>query len=200
MLYLDNCELVGRGLHRECYAHPVNSDLCVKVVVAGNSDENRREAAYYQRLSRRGISWEMLTRFHGLVQTSLGEGAVFDLVRDGDGSVSKTLASYLKCDAITCHHREMLAQAMRNLKEYLLLNRVVTMTLKPKNILLQLDPAGDGKLVIVDNVANSDFIPITNYSARLARRKIERKWRRFENSLRREYAHNEVLLDVLVGE
>jgi len=197
MLYLDNCALVGRGLHRECYAHPMNSDLCVKVVVAGNSDENRREAAYYQRLSRRGISWEMLTRFHGLVETSLGEGAVFDLVRDSDGSVSKTLASYLECDALTSLHRQVLVQAMQNLKEYLLLNRVVTMTLKPKNILLQLNPAGDGKLVIVDNVANSDFIPITNYSARLARRKIERKWRRFDNSLRCQYVHNSALVEVL---
>ena len=85
MLLLENSKLVGRGLHRECYEHPESADLCVKVVVACNSDENRREASYYTRLSRRGISWDMLARFHGLVETDLGEGAVFQLVRDHDG-------------------------------------------------------------------------------------------------------------------
>jgi hypothetical protein len=32
----------------------------------------------------------------------------------------------------------------------------------------------------VDNVGNSDFLPLSNYSGLLARLKIKRKWRRFE--------------------
>ena len=88
-LQLDDPLLIGRGLHRECYQHPEYGNLCVKVVVAGNSDENRRESRYYRQLEARGISWDMLARFHGLVDTSRGEGAVFDLVRDFDGEVSR---------------------------------------------------------------------------------------------------------------
>ena len=175
MLQIDRTTLVGSGLHRECYRHPERAELCVKIVVAGNSNENRREAKYYTALARRGIAWDMLTRFHGLVATSLGEGAVFDLVRDDDGEVSKTLAHYLACPDLTNEYRESLGQCLDALQAYLLANRVITMTLKTKNILYRKSADSEGNLVIVDNVGNSDFIPLTNYSGMLARLKIGRK-------------------------
>ena len=197
MLEIDPSTLIGKGLHRECFVHPGNPDWCIKIVVAGNSNENHREAKYYGLLARRGISWEMLTRFHGLVETSLGEGAVFDLVRDYDGSVSKTLTHYLSSEELTTANSKPLAGALTGLKTYLLENRVVTMTLKTKNILFQKTAPSDGKLVIVDNVGNSDFIPISNYSAVLARLKIERKWQRFEQSVRAQHAGNKALPTLL---
>lgn len=197
MLVLDRSSLIGKGLHRECYVHPEDPRRCIKVVVAGTHDENRREAGYYAMLRRRGISWDMLARFHGLVDTNLGEGAVFDLVRDHDGQVSATLEHYLRTVALTAAHAGVLARALPALKDYLLQNRVVTMTIKPKNILLQRLAAASGRLVLIDNVGNSDFIPLANYSAFLARRKILRKWQRFQQGLRRDYAHNEALQSVL---
>ncbi len=197
MLEIDPDTLIGRGLHRECYIHPDNRERCVKIVVAGDSNENLREARYYGLLARRGISWEMLTRFHGLVETNLGEGAVFDLVRDYDGDVSKTLAHYLGSEELTTANSKPLSSALAGLRVYLLENRVVTMTLKTKNILLQKTAENDAKLVIVDNVGNSDFIPISNYSAVLARLKIERKWRRFEQSMRAQHAGNKALPSLL---
>jgi hypothetical protein len=197
MLEIDTSTLVGKGLHRECFVHPDNSDWCVKIIVAGNSNENRREAKYYGLLSRRGISWEMLTRFHGLVETNLGEGAVFELVRDYDGGVSKTLTHYLSSEELTAANNKPLASALAGLRLYLLENRVVTMTLKTKNILFQKTTESDGKLVIVDNVGNSDFLPISNYSAALARLKIERKWRRFEQAIRAQHVSNKALPSLL---
>lgn len=183
MLQLDHSLLIGKGLHRECFQHPENPALCVKVVVAGDSDENRREAKYYRFLQRRGISWEMLARFHGLLDTNMGEGAVFDLVRDGDGQVSATLAHYLQSKELISAYGPRLEAALAALKAYLLRERIVTMTLKAKNIAFQRVAGGGGRLVLVDNVGNSDFIPASNYSAWLARRKIQRKWHRFEQEL-----------------
>ncbi|MEH6634255.1 MAG: YrbL family protein [Halioglobus sp.] len=197
MLEIDTSKLIGKGLHRECFVHPDNVDWCVKIVVAGNSNENHREAKYYRRLEKRGISWEMLTRFHGLKETNLGEGAVFDLVRDGNGDVSKTLTHYLDHEELTLANSAALARALTGLKEYLMANAVVTMTLKTKNILFQKTTQSDGKLVIVDNVGNSDFIPVTNYSGHLARLKIGRKWRRFECSIRFQHAGNRALAALL---
>jgi len=190
MIKIDSATLVGKGLHRECFEHPDNPNWCVKIIVAGNSNENHREAAYYRELDRRGISWEMLTRFHGLVETNLGEGAVFDLVRDYTGEVSGTLARYLNSDELMASHSAALAEALTALKAYLLENRVITMTLKTKNILFQRAVDGHSKLVIVDNVGNSDFIPAANYSAFLARLKIQRKWHRFEKVLRDNHPGN----------
>jgi hypothetical protein len=193
MLKLDPGTLIGKGLHRECFEHPDNPHWCVKIVVAGNSNENHREAAYYEQLSRRGISWEMLTRFHGLVDTTMGEGAVFDLIKDYTGEVSGTLTRYLASDELTLAHSAVLAGALIALKAYLIENRVITMTLKTKNIVFQRSVDGKGNLVIVDNVGNSDFIPAANYSAFLARLKIQRKWHRFEKVLRESHPGNKVV-------
>lgn len=199
MIDIDTRALIGKGLHRECYVHPDDSSLCIKVVVSGNIDENRREAAYYGRLARRGVSWEMLPRFHGLEQTSLGEGAVFDLIRDHDGPVSHTLAHYLGSTELSSRHAVALHQALVDLKQYLLDNRIITMTLKPKNILFQQRAGGQGRLIIVDNIGNSDFFPVANHSRWLAGRKIQRKWKRFENNLRRAYRDNPHLQELLAG-
>lgn len=197
MLEIDRSTLIGKGLHRECYLHPQRPDRCVKIIVAGNSNENRREAGYYAKLARRGISWDSLTRFHGLVETSLGEGAVFDLVRDSDGAVSKTLGHYLASPQLTGQYADSLLRSLADLRAYLLQNRIVTMTLKTKNILYCRTGEADGRLVIVDNVGNTDFIPLTDYSATFARLKIARKWRRFEAAMLADYPDNVLLADWL---
>lgn len=197
LIELNPHALVGKGLHRECYVHPDIPGQCIKVVVAGNGSENRREQAYYASLARRGVPWDRLPKFHGLVQTNLGEGAAFDLVRDHDQRISLTLAHYLASEKLTTRYGAALREALAELKAYLLEHRIITMTLKPKNILFRLDSEETGTLVIVDNIGNSDFIPLADFSARLARWKIRRKWRRFERSLRKEYAANSALNLVL---
>lgn len=197
MIELNPTAIIGKGLHRECFIHPDDPGRCIKIVVAGNSNENRREAKYYTRLARRGISWEMLTRFHGLVQTNLGEGAIFELVRDDDGQVSNTLAHYLESEQLTALHGSVICDALAQLRAYLLHHSIITMTLKTKNILFQRTGRDSGRLVIVDNLGNSDFIPVANYSAFLARRKIRRKWRRFEKDIRSQYPANGALTAIL---
>lgn len=193
MLSLGSASLIGKGRHRECFEHPANPGRCIKVVVAGHINENRREARYYAMLDRRGISWEMLTVFHGLVETNRGEGAVFDLVRDGNGAVSKTLRQYLENEVLSVQYGEAIRVAMPALRGYLLQHLIVTKTLKPANIVFQRTASGDGKLVVVDNVGNSDFVPLSKYSSTFARLKIVRKWRRFETDLHRQYPGNPCL-------
>lgn len=197
MLNLEGAMLVGKGLHRECYEYPGDPSRCIKVVVAGNSDENRREAKYYALLTARGISWEMLSRFYWLEDTSMGLGAVFELIRDHDGAVSHTLEHYLAGNGDSAGLGQALSLALPALRAYLLRYRVVTMTLKSKNILLQKSGDNSGRLVIVDNVGNSDFIPLSNYVGLLGRAKIKRKWRRFEADLLVQHPDNLVLRDIL---
>jgi hypothetical protein len=197
LIELDPHALVGKGLHRECFVHPEDPERCIKIVVSGSGNENRREQGYYAELTNKGVSWEMLPKFYGLVETNLGEGAVFDLIRDYDGRISLTLRHYLASKPLTSLHEAALRGALKALKSYLLRHLIITMTLKPKNILFQLDSPETGKLVIVDNIGNSDFIPVVKYSSRLAKWKISRKWRRFEHSLRTDYAGNKALIGLL---
>jgi len=196
MINLTPSLLVGKGLHRECYVHPENENLCVKVVVAQRASaakEEAREQAYCRLLEKRGISWTVLPRFHGTVETNLGTGAVFDLIRDFDGSVSRTLEHYLSSQEQTERIQPGLAVALRHLRETLLRERIVTMTIKPKNIVYKRVTEHDGALIVIDNIGNSDVLPWATYIGFLGVRKIRRKWNRFESRLPVEYPDNALL-------
>ena len=176
MLELISANLIGKGLHRECYIHPANQNLCIKIAFNENVKESQREQSYYEFLEKKGISWEMLPRYYGHVETNLGTGTVFDMIRNQDRSISKTLDDYFKSNEQTKLHENSLLQALLLLKTYLLDQQIITMTIKPKNILYRESGNTDSRLVIVDNIGNSDYLPISNHSKFLARYKISRKW------------------------
>lgn len=135
MVNIEKSGLVGTGHHRECYRHPENKDLCIKIVVSGNDKEHRRERKYYRRLEKRGGSWDMIPRYYGDIETNMGSGSVFDLVLDYDGATSKTLKHYLLSNKRTEANYSRLSNALDLLKDNLLQQQIITMTLKPKNIL-----------------------------------------------------------------
>ncbi|HOO40715.1 MAG TPA: YrbL family protein [Syntrophales bacterium] len=195
MLDLESSPMVGRGLHRACYVHPRNGNLCVKVLFPLESREPlieaERETSYYRVLKKRGVPWTMLPEFHGEVETTRGKGYIFDLIRDEDGSVSKTLRDYLSSPRQAERYADALSAAFDLLRDYLLQWKIITMTIKAKNILYQRISETEGRLIIVDNIGNSDFIPICDHVGFLAERKIRRKWRRFEDLLLEEYPQSD---------
>ena len=187
MLTLESSSLIGRGLRRECYFHPEDGNKCIKVVVAGDHEETVREQSYYRLLEKRNISWQMLARFYGNVETNRGEGAVFELIRDYNKEVSKTLGQYFSANNKTDLDYQDLSRTLPLLKQYLLKWKIVTMALKPQNIVYKKINESEGILVVIDNIGNSDFIPICNYVNWMAAQKIRRKWQRFEDSIEKDY-------------
>jgi hypothetical protein len=189
MLNIKPDHLVGKGLHREVYRHPEDSTKCLKIVIQDNARENSgdeetlREQAYYSTLIKRGISWGALPQFYGNIDTNLGSAAIFDLVCDHDGSVANTLEYYLSRQELTQQNLSGLSQAMKHLKTTLIADSIVTMTIKPKNIVYQKTSVTEGCLLIIDNIGNSDFLPLADHIGLLARLKTKRKWQRFEASI-----------------
>ena len=139
----------------------------------------------------------MIPRYYGDVETNLGPGSVFDLIRDRDLAASKSLEYYLSSEEQTEKYYESLSESLHLLKEYLRDNNVVTMNLKPYNILCQKNESGISRLFLVDNIYNSEFIPVSNYSKFFAKRKIARKWQRFEENILNDYQHNKALRRML---
>ena len=197
MLTLESSSLIGRGLRRECYFHPGDENKCVKVVVAGDHRETVREQSCYRLLENRAIPWKMLARFYGNAETNRGPGAVFELIRDYNGEVSKTLEHYIAAENSTDINYQDLSRALPVLKQYLLKWKIVTMDIKPQNIVYKKINESEGALVVIDNIGNSDFIPICNYVDFMARQKIRRKWQYFEDSLAKDYTQNRALQQVL---
>ncbi|PHS30249.1 MAG: hypothetical protein COA95_09170 [Methylophaga sp.] len=183
MITLSPPTMIGKGLHRECFLHPEDKTKCIKVVVNGNQQETDREQHYYNFLEKRKISWEMLPRFHGNIETNMGPGAVFDLIRDHDGKVSNSLENYLADKDYVTQNKKHILLALAHLKLYLLENNIISMPIKPKNILYQTKQDGTGTLHIVDNIGNADFIPIASYSYYFGNKKIIRRWNRFFTAL-----------------
>ena len=194
MIVINPSDIVGKGLHRECHTHPEDNNLCIKIAVNENIKETQREQKYYLFLKKRGICWDMLPKFYGNIETNMGPGAVFDMIRNRDGSISKTLEYYLVSNQEADRCYDGLSNAFYSLKNYLLSEQIITMTIKPKNLLYQEQDNNKGKdkgaLYIVDNIGNSDYIPICNYSRWFNNKKTQRKWQRFENSILETYPDN----------
>lgn len=199
MLNIDKTKYVGKGNQREVYVHPKDPKLCIKIIFDSNYNKRQacREANYYRHLKQRNISWKLLPKYYGDVETNLGTGSVFDLISDHDGNVSKTLEYYFSSEKRTEEHFEGICRALNLLKEYLIENRIITMTPKSKNIVYQQNNPATSHALIIDNIGNMDFIPYCNYIAPLAKMKIERKWKRFVSKLGVVYSDNRSLGQML---
>mgnify|MGYP000934520397 CR=1 FL=1 len=193
MIELNPETMIGKGLHRECYVHPDNSNRCIKVVVLRGEEETRREQAYYKFLQKRQITWEMLPQFYGVEPTSMGPGAVFDLVRDANGEVGKTFEHYFESADLTAQNIEGLISALQALKTYLFSQNIITMSIKPKNIIYQRQDEHTGTAVIIDNIGNSDAIPLASYCRTFGKIKMTRKWHKFIALLQKDYPENSLL-------
>lgn len=178
MIVLNDDIIIGKGSHRACYRHPDIDKLCIKVSHEGSLQEQDHELAYYKRLNNRNIQWDLLTRYHGMVKTNIGAGYVFDLVTDSNNQPSKTLEYYLNQPNI-----ELLAGPLLKLRDYLIQNLVITKEIKARNIACINNNGVIESCVLVDDIGNTEFIPFSDYFNLSAKRKINRKWHRFESSL-----------------
>jgi len=199
MIHINDTNIVGKGHHREVYIHPDNPKLCIKIVVdlTQAPSEEEKEKSYYRHLQKRNISWDMLPRYHGDITTNLGTGSVFDLITNFDGSVAKTLGFYLQTTELTYRHQQKLSLGLKNLKKYLLGQRILTQGLAHRNIVCQITQTGDFNLCVVDNIGNSEIIPLSQFFRFRAEKKINKKWQRFESKLLSEFVDNKALPLVL---
>lgn len=181
MIHLSETAPLGTGRHRKCYTHPTNPARCIKVVYnseSGGDKEIKRELGYYRHLSRRLQDWRGLPRYYGTVETDCGTGYVYDAILDFNGKPSVTLTEF----AENCRYEEdfrTLRQLLKALQNYLHKNRIVTMTLKPQNILCQRISESEVIPVVCDNIGESTFLPIATWSAWFCHRKQARLWQRF---------------------
>ncbi|WP_334321819.1 YrbL family protein [Gilliamella apicola] len=198
---LSEKDYISRGLHRKCYHHPEDANKCIKVNYnEGAEEETNREIAYYKHLIKRNVSFDVLAKYYGPVLTNYGNGHIFELIRDYNGETAIPLEKYLANKSLTEKYFDQLVTGLKELKSALLKDRIITMTIKSKNILFQQLSDTNSRLVIIDNIGNSTFIPIANYIPCFAKSKIERTWQRFLKSIVKENSHNPLLtrlIDVL---
>jgi len=169
--------LVAEGAARQCFRHPSANDCCVKVLHPEmRSSRVLRELRYYSGLQRRDVDFTHLTRCLGLIDTNLGEGVMFDLVRDDDGRVSKSLDYYLAQNDRRIN--DWVVDEIERLRQDLYEQWIVFYDLNPNNILVQRVSYKEYRLVVIDGVGDGHIIPLANYSPAYARRKLVQLWNR----------------------
>ncbi|NTU94312.1 MAG: PhoP regulatory network protein YrbL [Chlorobiaceae bacterium] len=196
MLDLNNSRLLGKGSSRRCYVHPEDSSKCVKVTYTNDPGIAVKEMQHYRRHLRRGISWEMLARSYGVVDTNKGPGVVFSLAYDYDGEISRTFDSYLATERLT-PPAPLLTSLLKELRQYMLHEHILIRELKSDNLVFQRTAPDNGRLILIDGVGNNQFLPLANYVTPLARRVITRKWQKFKRHLLNTFPDNGALRNTL---
>ena len=188
MINLEAQNLIGKGSQRVCYSHPNDEGACIKI--PHDSEKAREmqilEAKYFQKIAEKTAPH--ISTCYGAVETNLGDGECFELVRDADGTVSKPLTDFILQEQPP---EEEIIAALAKLCAHLLKHRIQVHDLSGSNILSRQLGNGEFQLVIVDGVGDpSAFAAIKNisflYSFALARR-----WKRL---LRRLNKHAKLQL------
>lgn len=185
------------GGTRRCFVHPEDSNKCIKVLRPDRTPQARRRlttgvkrlrpvkhwddqqkelAAYRQLLARDTPAiWQHIPEFFGSVETDLGLGIVTQVFRNFDGNFPRNLEQEVPhgIDA-------SLKAGIANFKSWLRRELVVTRDLLPHNIIVVRDSSQRSRLMIVDGLGNSEWIPVSTWFRSFARRKIERKIAKFE--------------------
>lgn len=188
------------GAKRDCYFHPEDPSKIIKVIPPSKSPEmlhsqkvwvrrilqspetfnaNRTESEKFEKLKRNlGDLQEMLPHlvtYYGKAKTDLGEGLVFQAIKNCDGTISENV----KVASETGGYNK--ATLLRALKEFAT-NRhdaVIFNDVGKNNVVVQVLDAehSNYKLWIVDGINCGPIIPISEYSKLYAgARKAKKIW------------------------
>lgn len=117
---------------------------------------------------------------YGMFPTDLGPGLVLDLIRDGDGQISRSLRELMS----TGYAPETFHAAFEELGDFLRQHLVMTRSLLDHNIVAQQRSDGQWKLYIIDGVGDRAWLPLARWSRSLGRAKVNRRlaeaWSRFQ--------------------
>ncbi len=185
IIQLSDDLIIGKGRDRVCYAHPHKKNLCIKISI-GSNKQSKREVSYFKFLTSRHTDLSNISIFQGNVITNLGKGYTFDLIRDEDGSIAKTLRQCLESKIFTI---DEIQPKLHDLREYLVKNKICVRDISPSNISCQETSQGVN-LFIIDGVSNANINPLTirfqsfiNASIAKAWKGLERKLARIEKNL-----------------
>ena len=187
-LALTDALLIAKGRHRACYQHPKHPELCVKVHLDPYDDlETIREVRYFKWLHFRKTNLNGIADYRGKTPTTLGIGYVYELVRDYDGQVSKTLDHYLRNFELTEPRINALTSAYQEFKQTFQRHYISMMNLKTYNIVYKRESESYGRFYLIDNLGSANLLPLSYFFTSIATRTLQRKFMRFESLVRERY-------------
>lgn len=186
IIQLDDSLLYGQGSHKKCFLHPHN-----KIKIAYNEGGQKdliREINYIDVLKRRHKDYSILPKYFGKVNTNLGTGYVFEIIRDYNNGRTQTLEDFITDLNLFSQNYSLIVRLLKELKEKLYKNEIITMVLFPENILFQKTDENTYRVRIVNDMGSAVLIPLEYHFKYFAHTKILRRWKMFLEVLRNKYA------------
>ncbi|MFT4768344.1 MAG: hypothetical protein ACI8RN_001479 [Glaciecola sp.] len=195
MLKLKNSRPLFVGGTRYVFQHPEHANRCVKVLRPDRTgaarkvlrkdfkrhlparflDDQLKEIKAYRELLTRASEtlWRYVPRYHGTEDTDMGVGIVTQLMRNADGSWPRNLEQMLVngTDSALEAGIEEFVESVGKL-------RILSRDLLPHNIIAVTEENGY-RVMLVDGIGNAELIPLSTWSGFFAKRKTQRKIRRF---------------------
>jgi len=181
MIKLSENDIIGKGGERTVYLHPIEKKYCIKIPNEQNSRSQIAMLREIKYLNRHQNYLKHLSKYQYTTSTNLGKGFVFDLVRDYNGSISKTLQFYMEKGKVKI--LEHLNEKISIIYDDLLERKAVVHDLMPRNMLVQWHSNINYNLILVDGFGNSDFIKICDHSHLFAYAKLNRHFSRLDRML-----------------
>lgn len=178
IIQLSDDLIIGKGRDRVCYEHPSAKNKCIKISITSHK-QSRREVRYFSFLNKRNTDLSNVSSFLGRIETNLGAGFCFELVRNDTGDIALTLRQALLQKKTTIKE---IQPKLDQLKEYLLKKSICVRDISPSNISYQVTDRGIN-LIIIDGVSNSNFNPLTIRLPKLIKASINKAWKGLERKL-----------------
>lgn len=191
MIDLASQQPFAQGGNRLCFIHPEKPNRCLKVLLPNRAAELKAKAPWYKRwrssesfddnarelqgygqralLHAKEDVWQHLARCYGEVKTNLGLAVETDLILL-NGGIAPTLDAYLREKGLTVE----IKKAIKDLESWLLKYQVLTKNILPHNLVIK-ESNGQKKLVIIDGLGSSAYIPLPSISRFFADKYIRRR-------------------------
>ena len=188
IIQLDDSLLYGQGSHKKCFLHPHNKNLRIKIAYnEGGQKDLIREINYIDVLKRRHKDYSILPKYFGKVNTNLGTGYVFEIIRDYNNGRTQTLEDFITDLNLFSQNYSLIVRLLKELKEKLYKNEIITMVLFPENILFQKTDENTYRVRIINDMGSAVLIPLEYHFKYFAHTKILRRWKMFLDVLHNKY-------------
>lgn len=193
--------VVGQGTERTCYQNPADPTRCVKIIRKARFKQTLREISYFSYLKRKGVPFDHLPRFYGKIEGEGFIGIEQELIQDtvSSGESISFTPPYTHSSAVSSptirtwlsmpRSQEQIQEfwnALDELKSYLLRYNILALGIDYNNVVVQSTENGI-KMILIDGVYDTEWIPVSKYSRFFGKRKIMRRWERFINQLKENY-------------
>lgn len=193
--------VVGQGTERTCYQNPTDPTRCVKIIRKARFKQTLREISYFSYLKRKGVPFDHLPRFYGKIEGEGFIGIEQELIRDtvSSGESMSFTPPYMLSSTVSSptirtwlsmpRSQEQIQEfwnALDKLKSYLLRYNILALGIDYNNVVVQSTENGI-KMILIDGVYDTEWIPVSKYSRFFGKRKIMRRWERFINQLKENY-------------